>query len=113
MTTSFSYPVPTEKCAVVTPPTTPIIPLRAWKLRLVRLMNERGYSRAVILELFRVIDWMIRLADGLGGRFLDDVNRQVVLWGQAAAQSEALISPAFLLPGRPPWKTLCGHTVAT
>lgn len=38
---------------------------KAWKFRLLRLMYDRGYSRDVILELFRVIDWMIRLPEGL------------------------------------------------
>ncbi len=49
--------------------------MRVWKLRLVRLMYERGYSKAVILELFRVIDWMIRLPDGLERRFIHDVYK--------------------------------------
>jgi hypothetical protein len=35
--------------------------LKGWKFRLIRLMYERGYERARILELFRLIDWMIRL----------------------------------------------------
>jgi len=43
------------------------------KLRLVRLMYDRGYSRAEILELFRIIDWMIRLPKALEREFLADV----------------------------------------
>ena len=35
--------------------------LQGWKFRLIRLMYERGYERALILALFRLIDWMIRL----------------------------------------------------
>lgn len=42
---------------------------RDWKFRLVRLLYERGYQRAVILELFRVIDWMLRLPEGLETEF--------------------------------------------
>lgn len=38
---------------------------KAWKFRLIRLMYDRGYERAIILELLRIIDWMIRLPDGL------------------------------------------------
>lgn len=46
---------------------------RAWKLRLVRSLYERGYTREVILELFRVIDWMIRLPETLEKEFLETV----------------------------------------
>jgi hypothetical protein len=43
---------------------------QAAKFRLVRLMYDRGYSRSDILELFRIIDWMIRLPDDLEREFL-------------------------------------------
>ncbi len=43
---------------------------KAAKFHLVRLMYDRGYSRADILELFRIIDWMIRLPDALEREFL-------------------------------------------
>ncbi|SMP71150.1 hypothetical protein SAMN06295888_11763 [Desulfonatronum zhilinae] len=43
--------------------------LRAWKMHLVRLMYERGYVKDTILELFRIIDWMIRLPDGVEKEF--------------------------------------------
>ena len=43
--------------------------LQGWKFRLIRLMYERGYERALILELFRLIDWMIRLPAGLEADF--------------------------------------------
>ncbi len=49
--------------------------LRAWKLHLIRLMYERGYSRPMILEFFRIIDWMIRLPEGLERQFLADVYK--------------------------------------
>ncbi|EIC23755.1 RpnC/YadD family protein [Thiorhodovibrio frisius] len=43
--------------------------LKGWKFRLIRLMYERGYAQARILELFRLIDWMIRLPAGLEADF--------------------------------------------
>ena len=43
---------------------------KAAKFRLVRLMYDRGYSRSDILELFRIIDWMIRLPEDLEREFL-------------------------------------------
>jgi hypothetical protein len=46
---------------------------RAWKFRLVRLMYDPGYGREAILELFRVIDWMIRLPDDLEQAFRAEV----------------------------------------
>jgi hypothetical protein len=46
---------------------------KAWKFRLIRLMYERGYERKTILELFRVIDWMIRLPDTLEASFLQEI----------------------------------------
>jgi hypothetical protein len=46
---------------------------KAWKFRLIRLMYDRGYERQTILELFRVIDWMIRLPDTLEASFLQEI----------------------------------------
>ncbi|KAA6182100.1 hypothetical protein F2Q65_18475 [Thiohalocapsa marina] len=46
---------------------------KAWKFRLIRLMYDRGYERKTILELFRVIDWMIRLPDILEASFLQEL----------------------------------------
>jgi len=46
---------------------------KAWKFRLIRLMYDRGYARTTILELFRVIDWMIRLPRTLEDAFLQDL----------------------------------------
>jgi hypothetical protein len=48
---------------------------RAWKFRLVRLMYERGHERAIILELLRIIDWMIRLPAGLEKAFWRDAHQ--------------------------------------
>jgi len=47
--------------------------LKGWKFRLIRLMYERGYERALILELFRLIDWMIRLPEGLEADFRQEL----------------------------------------
>lgn len=41
-----------------------------WTFQLVRRLYERGYPREVVLELFRVIDWMMRLPEGLERQFL-------------------------------------------
>ena len=46
---------------------------QAWKLRLIRLMYDRGYDRGTILELFRVIDWMIRLPAQAEAAFRKDL----------------------------------------
>ena len=46
---------------------------QAWKLRLIRLMYDRGYDRGTILELFRVIDWMIRLPAEAEAAFRKDL----------------------------------------
>ncbi|GGN38523.1 MULTISPECIES: hypothetical protein [Marinomonas] len=43
------------------------------KFQLVQFMYERSYERDVILELFQVIDWMIRLPDVLERQFLESV----------------------------------------
>ena len=45
-----------------------------WKLRLIRMMYERGYSKVDILELFRVIDWILRLPAALEAEFLLELN---------------------------------------
>jgi len=47
--------------------------LRAWKFRLIRLMYDRGYARETILELFRIIDWMIRLPAAVEAAFRHDL----------------------------------------
>ena len=38
-------------------------------MRLVRLLYERGYTREHVLELFRVLDWMLRLPEDLEHEF--------------------------------------------
>ena len=49
--------------------------LKGWKFRLVRSMYDRGYERGDILELFRIIDWMISLPEGLEALFREEVYR--------------------------------------
>ncbi|RKT45267.1 hypothetical protein BDD21_2703 [Thiocapsa rosea] len=46
---------------------------KAWKFRLIRLMYDRGYARKTILELFRVIDWMIQLPATLETAFRQEI----------------------------------------
>ena len=43
--------------------------LKGWKFRLIRRMYERGHSEAQILQVFRLIDWMIRLPQALEADF--------------------------------------------
>jgi hypothetical protein len=40
-----------------------------WKLRIVRGLYERGYSRKDVLELFRCIDWFMHLPPAQGRAF--------------------------------------------
>lgn len=44
-----------------------------WKLRLVRLLYERGYAREQVLELLRCLDWLMALPAGLEQRFQHEV----------------------------------------
>jgi hypothetical protein len=45
-----------------------------WKLRLVRLLYERGCERQAVLELFRFIDWLLVLPEPLEQAFLVDLR---------------------------------------
>lgn len=51
------------------------IEMRDWKLHLVRLLYQRGYSKAIILELFNIIDWMITLPEELTRQFREAVTK--------------------------------------
>lgn len=46
---------------------------KAWKFRLIRLMYDRGYERKTILELFRVMDWMLQLPATLEAAFRQEI----------------------------------------
>ena len=45
-----------------------------WKLSLVKRLYEKGYERHDIVELFRFIDWLLRLPDELERRFSDQLH---------------------------------------
>jgi hypothetical protein len=46
-----------------------------WKLQLIRGLYERGFRQQDILELFRVLDWMMGLPEPLKLEFLDEIRR--------------------------------------
>ncbi len=48
---------------------------KQWKLNLVRLLYERGYSRKDILELFRFIDWLMVLPEDLENDFWKELTQ--------------------------------------
>lgn len=48
--------------------------LKHWKFKLMRLMYDRGHGRDTILELLRIIDWMIRLPPELEAAFNDELR---------------------------------------
>ncbi|MDM8516163.1 hypothetical protein QUF76_08195 [Desulfobacterales bacterium HSG16] len=48
---------------------------KIWKLRLVRMLYEKGYEKQDILELFRFIDWLIELPDDFERDFWDTINQ--------------------------------------
>ncbi len=45
------------------------------KLRLAKSLYQRGYSRGDILELFRLIDWMMTLPDMIESEFKQEIRR--------------------------------------
>ncbi|PNW40951.1 UNVERIFIED_CONTAM: hypothetical protein BEN50_14625 [Euhalothece sp. KZN 001] len=47
-----------------------------WKWTIVRGLYQRGYQRGDILELFRVIDWMMVLPEALQEEFNDQVKQE-------------------------------------
>lgn len=46
-----------------------------WKLKLVRMLYERGYNRQQVLNLLRFVDWLVALPKELEQSFQDEVNR--------------------------------------
>ena len=50
----------------------PLVRLES-KLTLVRLLYERGYSREMVIQLFRLIDWMMILPEELKREFQTEV----------------------------------------
>ena len=47
---------------------------RHWKMQLIRMLYQRGLSREDILELFRLIDWVITLPPGVEEKFHEELN---------------------------------------
>ena len=45
------------------------------KLTLAKSLYQRGYSRGDILELFRLIDWMMTLPEGIESEFKQEIRR--------------------------------------
>ena len=46
----------------------------SWKLRLTKLLYNKGYSRTTVLELFRFIDWVIELPDDMHHQFQQEIS---------------------------------------
>jgi len=47
----------------------------AWKRTLVRMLYERGYERRDVLELYRILDWMLKLPKAEEALFQEDLRR--------------------------------------
>lgn len=48
---------------------------KQWKWNLVRRLFERGYDREDVLQLFRLVDWMMALPQELQGEFRQELTR--------------------------------------
>ncbi len=48
---------------------------KEWKFRLTRMLYERDYQRQDIMNLFRFLDWILELPDGLKQEFKADLKR--------------------------------------
>jgi hypothetical protein len=47
-----------------------------WKLRLVRMLFEKGYNREEIIRLFRFIDWIMSLPEELANNFKTELRNE-------------------------------------
>ncbi|MEB3292118.1 MAG: DUF4351 domain-containing protein, partial [Synechococcales bacterium] len=47
---------------------------KTWKVRLVKRLYELGYSRSEIINLFRFIDWVMILPEGLKQSFWEELK---------------------------------------
>ncbi len=47
---------------------------KAWKVRLVKRLYELGYSRSEVLNLFRFVDWVMILPEGLKRTFWEELK---------------------------------------
>lgn len=48
---------------------------KVWKFALTRRLYEQGYKRQDILNLYRFIDWLLVLPEGLEREFQEDLQR--------------------------------------
>jgi predicted transposase/invertase (TIGR01784 family) len=48
---------------------------KEWKFRLTRMLYERDYERQDIMNLFRFLDWILELPEGLKQEFKSDLKR--------------------------------------
>lgn len=48
---------------------------KRWKLRLMRLLYERGFEREDVLKLFRFIDWLLMLPPDLERSFTEELHK--------------------------------------
>jgi hypothetical protein len=48
---------------------------KEWKFRLTRCLYEQGYERRDILNLFRFLDWILELPEGLKQSFLAELRQ--------------------------------------
>jgi Domain of unknown function (DUF4351) len=48
---------------------------KEWKFRLTRMLYEREYGRQDIMNLFRFLDWILELPEGLKQEFKSDLKR--------------------------------------
>jgi hypothetical protein len=46
-----------------------------WKLRLIRMLIERGYSKPEIVKLFRFIDWLVTIPEAMESRFIEEAGK--------------------------------------
>ena len=47
---------------------------KAWKVKLVKRLYELGYDRSEVLNLFRFVDWVMILPEGLKRTFWDELK---------------------------------------
>ncbi len=47
---------------------------KRWKLRLIRLLYDRGYAYKDVLELFRFIDWLLILPKEMDEQFMEELH---------------------------------------
>ena len=48
---------------------------KTWKLLLIKTLYEKGYPREDILNLFRFIDWMMKLPDDMEKVFWEEIQQ--------------------------------------